>query len=253
MGNAKGLDPDSTSIIIPAYNEAGVIQESLNRLIKVLDNHLESYEVIVVDDGSHDQTPELVENFANTNPRVRLVTYTPNRGKGFAIRQGFKSSKGNTVVFFDADLDIPSDCIPVLLDLKKANQVDVVVASKMHPDSQVQYPLLRRLFSRAVYFLVWVLLQIPVKDSQVGLKVFNRAALDAVMHLPRVDGFAFDIELLALIHKANFKISEGPVNIEYRTFGSTVSALSVLVALIQTFGVFYRVKIKGQGSIHGKE
>ncbi|MQF82919.1 glycosyltransferase, partial [SAR202 cluster bacterium AD-802-E10_MRT_200m] len=243
----------STSIIIPAYNEAGVIEESLSRLIKVLDSYLESYEVIVVDDGSHDQTSELVENFASTNPKVRLVAYTPNRGKGFAIRQGFKSSKGSTVIFFDADLDIPSDCIPILLDLKKTNQVDVVVASKMHPDSQVQYPLLRKLFSRSVYFLVWMLLQIPVKDSQVGLKVFNRAALDAVMHLPRVDGFAFDIELLALIHKANFKIIEGPVKIEYRTFGSTVSALSVFVALVQTFGVFYRVRIKGQGSIHGAE
>jgi hypothetical protein len=99
--------------------------------------------------------------------------------------------------------------------------------------------------SHAVHLLVWTLFQIPVRDTQVGLKVFRRSALDQVIHLPRVKGFAFDVELLALARRSGVQIGEGPVCIEYNNKASSVTISSVFRTLRDTLGIFYRLRIKG--------
>ena len=242
-----------TSVIVPAFNEGHVIQKTVAELARVLDSCLPAYEIIVVNDGSSDNTSAKVAELAERDARVRLEAYSPNRGKGYALRRGFKVSRGETIVFFDADLDIPAECTRVLLELLEASDLDGIVGSKIHKDSVVHYPFARRLFSRLVHLFVWMLLRIQVKDTQVGLKVFRRPVLNHIMHLPQVDGFAFDVELLALAQKAGFNIGEGPVTIQYRQFGSTVGPSSIVRALIDTLGVFYRVRIQGVGSVNGRK
>jgi len=234
-----------TSVIVPAYKEGHIIQRTVDELARVLDSCVPDYEIIVVDDGSPDDTCKVVTEMAARRPHVHIETYTKNHGKGYALRHGFNASQGQTIVFFDADLDIPADCIPVLLQRLDMADCDGIVGSKMHPESVVDYPWTRRAFSQAAHLFVWSLLQISVKDTQVGLKAFRRPVLERIMHLPHVDGFAFDIELLALAQKAGFKVTEGPVHIEYGHFASTVTPSSIARALMDTLGIFYRIRIKG--------
>ena len=239
------------SVIVPAYDEGPVILHTLAELTKVLEERVPAYEIVVVDDGSMDNTAAIVSELSERDPHVRIESYAPNGGKGFALRQGFKATSGQTIVFYDADLDIPPECIPVLLELLGGGY-DGVVGSKMHRESVVSYPLTRRLLSRAAHLLVWALLRVRVSDTQVGLKVFRRPVLTTVMHLPNSNGFAFDIELLTLAQRAGFQIVEGPVRIDYTRFSSAVNLATVARALLDTLRVFYRFRIKGVDLTHGK-
>jgi dolichol-phosphate mannosyltransferase len=232
------------SVIVPAYNEASVIRVALERLMEVLDEFLTDYEVIVVNDGSEDKTAQVVESMSELFPKLRLETYERNQGKGHALRRGLAVSGGQMVVFFDGDLDIHPESIPTLIRHLERGGYDAVVASKLHPESRVKYPWLRRVFSRCFYAFVWLFLRLPVTDTQVGLKVFKGDVLRTIIHLPQVDGFAFDVELLALIHRAGFKIGEGPVWITYREFPSYVGPLAVIRALVDTVRVSYRLRMR---------
>jgi glycosyltransferase involved in cell wall biosynthesis len=236
--------PGFFSVILPAFNEGHIIQRTLEELTAVLELSVEDHEVIVVDDGSSDNTFAAASAYAVADSRVSVVSYPENQGKGYALRKGFEESRGDTVVFFDADLDIPPWCIRVLLEQLQEDGLGGVVGSKMHKDSQVHYTVKRRILSHAVRIFVWTLFQISIKDTQVGLKVFRREVLEQIMALPRVNGFAFDIELLALARKSGAKIGEGPVCIEYVQQASTVTLRSVFRALTDAFGIFYRIRIK---------
>jgi glycosyltransferase involved in cell wall biosynthesis len=236
--------PGLISVIVPAYDEAHIIQQTLAELTAVLESSVPHYEIVVVDDGSSDATAGLVAEVAERDPRVRIASYQPNHGKGYALRHGYGVTTGDTVVFFDSDLDIRPAGIPVLMELLQEGNYDVVVGSKRHKDSDIHYPLGRRIFSRLVHALVWMLFRVPVRDTQVGLKVFRRQVLDAVMHLPRVNGFAFDVELLVLAQRAGFRIGEGPVTINYQPSASHVGVGSTLRALTETLGAFYRMRVK---------
>ena len=251
MTSTESNRTELTSVIVPAYNEGQVILHTLAELRRVLEESVPAYEIVVVDDGSQDNTAAIVSELAERDPHVRIESYTPNYGKGYALRRGFKATQGGTIVFFDADMDISPECISVLLERLREGGYDGVVGSKMHHESVVAYPSTRRLFSRAVHLFVWALLQIPVKDTQVGMKVFRRPVLKTIMDLPTIDGFAFDIELLALAQRAGFHIVEGPVRIEYSRFSSTVNLASVARAFLDTLGVFYRVRIKGVDLTNG--
>lgn len=232
------------SVILPAMNEGHIIEKTLKELTAELDLCVADYEVIVVDDGSTDDTFVAASRFANQDPRINVLAYPENQGKGYALRQGFNASRGDIVIFYDADLDIPPACIQALLEILNANDLGGVVGSRMHRDSDDHRSLKRKFLSHAVHIFVWTLFRISVKDTQVGLKVFRRQALEPIMGLPRVKGFAFDIELLALARMTGIKIGEAPVRIEYVQQPSTVTVSAVFRALMDAFGIFYRVRIK---------
>ena len=204
----------------------------------------------MVDDGSTDETTALANQMAQDHPKVHITSYSPNRGKGYALRHGFAATQGNIVVFYDADLDIAPECIAPLVRQLEDDRLDVVVASKMHPDSQVSYPLLKRFYSRCYFLLVWLLLRIPVKDTQVGLKVFTSRVLHKVLPFPQVNGFAFDVELLALVQRAGYRIGEGPVKLDYNGSNSSVSLTAIMRALADTFGVFYRTRLRRGSTVN---
>jgi hypothetical protein len=146
----------------------------------------------------------------------------------------------------DGDLDIQPDHIVPFVDTLEADSIDVVIGSKRHPQSQIDYPLQRRLLSRTYEFLVRVLFGLKVRDTQAGIKVFRREVLETVLPLGLVKRYAFDMELLVLAHRMGYRIFEAPIEMKFREkYGSGVGLRAILLMLMDTLGVFYRLNVIG--------
>jgi hypothetical protein len=231
-GNA-GETPVSLSVILPAWNEAAGIRQSVETILVAIDSKSISAEIIVVSDGSTDETCEIVRSMPD--PRVVLIDFEQNRGKGAALRSGFDASRGELVAFFDADGDITIDSLLGLADQLVRNNCDAVVGSKAHPRSVVSYPAFRRIQSRAFRQLVKLLFSMEVGDTQTGAKVLRRRLLVEVMPHIQADGFEFDLEMIAIASKMGFSLEEGPITLNFN-FTSSVrprDALKVLGGTIR--------------------
>ncbi|HOX38821.1 MAG TPA: glycosyltransferase family 2 protein [Candidatus Brocadiia bacterium] len=199
------------SIVIPAYNEQDRLGASVARITEFLSARHPDYELLIVDDGSSDGTAGIAEELTQANPKIRLVRNPANRGKGFAVRNGMMEAAGDPILFSDADLSTPIEEIEKMLPLAARN--DVVFASRGLPDSdlEVRQPLARHLTGR-FFNLVIRLFFIPgVKDTQCGFKLFRRAAARELFGRATVDGWAFDVEVLAIAHKLGMSMAEVPV------------------------------------------
>lgn len=230
---------------MPAYNEARHIVKNLVEVVDTLSGFDYDYEVIVVDDGSPDNTYLEAAKMLSTHPEcVRVVHYDENRGKGNALICGTSFAKGDLVVFLDADMDLHPSQLPVLFGIMQSSDADVVIGSKRHPASIVNYPLKRRVYSAMYYALIRVLFGLPVKDTQTGLKVFKRRVLDRVFPRVLVKRFAFDIEVLANAHHLGYKIVDAPVTLQFQrgAFGR-IKPRDVYKILVDTLAIFYRMYI----------
>ncbi len=206
--------PKQLSVIIPAYNEERVIVKTIQATREALAGL--DYEIVVVDDGSADATARLVEQEARSEPRVVAVRLDANRGKGYALRAGFDHTCGGRVAFLDADLDLHPRLLCDLMAVMDQTQADVVIGSKLHPDSRVDYPLGRRVLSLGYYYLIRVLFGLPVLDTQTGIKLFRRAVLVEVLPRLTIDGFAYDLQLLVLAHQRHYRIVGAPVVLTFQ-------------------------------------
>ncbi len=201
------------SVIIPAFNESDRLGPRLKPVLAYLDSNYPKFELIIVDDGSRDDTREKVSESIKSEKRAMLISYTPNRGKGFAVKTGVLASKGDTVLFMDADLSTPLTEIPRILSLLEGN--DIVIGSRGSARSQVDKPapLYRRLasfiFDQIKYFLVGLR---NIKDTQCGFKVFRGEVARMLFQKSQVERFMFDVEILYLAQKSNLKIVEMPVS-----------------------------------------
>ena len=201
----------SVSLIIPAHNEARRIGPTLERVCSYLDGRLE-HEVVVVDDGSTDRTPAVVAQLARRHPQIRLLRQERHRGKGAAVRLGALSAAGQFVCFSDADLSTPIEELEPMLELLE-HRYDVVIGSRAHPASQIlvrQHPLreaLGKTFNRAARLVV----RVPFADTQCGFKGFRRAAAQEIFRRSRIDGFAFDVEVVLLAQALGWSVGELPV------------------------------------------
>ncbi len=233
------------SVIMPAYNEARHIVKNLLEVVDTLAVFGYDFEVIVVDDGSPDKTYLEAVKLLSTHPElVRVVHYDENRGKGNALICGTTFAKGEYVVFLDADMDLHPSQLPVLFGIMDAENADVVIGSKRHPASIVNYPWHRRMGSWAYYSLIKLLFGLPVKDTQTGLKIFKRAVLARVFPRILVKRFAFDIEVLANVHHLGYKIVDAPVTLEFQrgTFGR-IKPRDIYRIMLDTAAIFYRMRI----------
>ena len=204
---------------------------------------LPDYELVVVSDGSLDRTYEIAKGLESE--RVRVFSYPDNRGKGHALRYGFEQSRGDPIVFFDAGLDFPPKQILDFLERLGGNsprEADLVIGSKRHPESKVDYPWHRKLVSFGAQATVKALFDLNVSDTQVGLKVFRREVLEKIMPLVLVKRYAFDIELLALAQRCGFKIIEAPVKLKLK-LSTAVSLRSLYVTFFDTLAIFYRLRV----------
>ena len=247
-GKNKNNNMENTSdfaVVIPAYNEEASIVNTIKETVKVLDSFDSDYEVLVVDDGSTDSTNGEVRNFlGSNNSKVSLQSYNPNQGKGFALKYGFGFLKSKYVMFLDADLDLhPSHLIDMYRIMDKYN-ADVVIGSKKHEKSEINYPRSRKILSNAYYFFVRSLFRLPVRDTQTGIKLFKYKALYDCMPSIVVRRYAFDLELLLAIYRKGFKIVEAPIQlITKREFGR-IGISDAFRVFADTARIFWRFYIR---------
>ncbi len=198
------------SIVVPAYNETQRILPTLQAtLTHVEGTHGNDFEVVVVDDGSSDGTADLIRQHFGTDPHVRVLSYAPNRGKGYAVRVGLEHARGDWVLFSDADLSTPIQQLEPMLAAGRAG-ADIVIASRAVGNAEIRerQPLYREAGGKLFNLLVRLLVLPDLHDTQCGFKLFRRAAIDPVLPALQIDGFAFDVEILALARAAGARIVE---------------------------------------------
>jgi len=197
------------SIVIPAYNEGARLGATLEKVLAYVRLQGWNAEVIVVNDGSRDNTAEMVREFAESNPLVRLVENPGNRGKGYAVRNGMLNSRGEIVLFSDADLSSPIEEMPKLL-AALASGADIAIGSRwLRAELQTRRQSRhRQLFGRVFNLLLRVILGLRFKDTQCGFKAFSRRAAQTIFPLQRIERWGFDPEILFLARKFGFRVEE---------------------------------------------
>jgi len=221
------------SVIIPAYNEARRLPPHLGGVLAYLRGHYPDFELIVVDDGSRDETAAAVQTALAGEPRARLLAYQPNHGKGYAIRTGVLASHGAAVVFLDADMSTPIEEIPAAL--KRLEQADIVIGSRDLPSSHIraQQQLYRRLASELFKWIRYLMVGLwSISDTQCGFKAYRGPVARQLFALARVDRFMFDVEILYLAERAGLRIVEMPV-LWTDAAGSTVRFWEGLVNMVR--------------------
>jgi glycosyltransferase involved in cell wall biosynthesis len=201
------------SIVIPAYNEAARITGALESVVGCIRSRGWFAEVVVVDDGSRDQTAAIVRAFAANAPEVRMLQNPGNRGKGYSVRHGVLQSFGEIVMFTDADLSAP---IEEAADLfaALAGGADIAIGSRWLERTRqtIRQPLYRQFFGRCFNGVTRMIMGLPFADTQCGFKAFTRAAAQTVFQLQTIERWGFDPEILFIALKRGYRIAEIPVS-----------------------------------------
>lgn len=234
------------SIVMPAYNEGALIYNSIMQTLKIVEQFAPDLEVVAVNDGSRDNTRTEIERAMRRDSRVKIVTSEKNRGKGNAIIAGVSQCEGKFIAFVDADLELNPCQLEGYLKKMQESGSDVVIGCKFHKDSELIYPLGRKIISLGYYMMLLLLFHLNVKDTQTGLKVFKAEAVKPVAHLIRTSGFAYDIELLVAIHRRGFRIEQMPVKVVYVRDRNArrIGLQDIIKAFNDTWAIFYRVYFK---------
>ena len=204
--------PPTYSIVIPAYNESARLGATLQSVLSYVHSQGWDAEVIVVNDGSRDNTAEIVRSFAANDPILRLVENPGNRGKGYSVRNGMLNARGRVVLFSDADLSSPIEEAPKLFAALE-DGADIAIGSRwLRAETQTQrQPLHRQIFGRIFNLLLRITLGLQFKDTQCGFKAFKQPAVQTIFPLQKIERWGFDPEILFLARKFGFKVKEVPV------------------------------------------
>ncbi|HXZ82024.1 MAG TPA: dolichyl-phosphate beta-glucosyltransferase [Terriglobales bacterium] len=203
------MQPVRYSIVVPAYNESQRIVRSLESILAFLTRENWKAEVIVVNDGSRDNTAEIVRDFMRQHPGVRLLENPGNRGKGYSVRHGMLEATGDLLLFTDADLSSPIEEAPKLFQAIHEG-ADIAIGSRwLQAELQKQrQPLYRQLFGRIFNLLLRAILGLNFKDTQCGFKAFTRQAAQDIFPRQLIDRWGFDPEILFLARKQGLRIQE---------------------------------------------
>ena len=226
------------SIILPAYNEGENIYDNILCVCKTLGER--NFEIIVVDDGSADNTYTEAKRAEDDGYPVRAILQEENRGKGATLFHGFEFTSGERIAFLDADLEIAPEYLLDLLDVMDDTNADVVAGVKDMSDNQ--FPWLRRAMSKVYKRSVAFLFGLSISDTQTGIKLFKREVLEATVPRLSISRFAFDIELLVASSRFGYKIVEYPVKIIYSRSGrlGRMNSSSIFGAFRDTFSIYSR-------------
>jgi glycosyltransferase involved in cell wall biosynthesis len=230
------------SVVMPAYNEQFQISSAVHETRKVLEESDCDFEIIIVDDGSTDNTYIEASKMSSAFKEVQVIKCTSNGGKGNALRSGTNYACGDLIIFLDADLDLHPDQIHILYQYMKKCGSDVVIGSKRHPLSKLDYPLHRKIISNTYYILVKALFGLPVRDTQTGIKLFKQEVLEDVFPKVLARRYALDLELLAVAHHHGYKIAEAPIVLDFQKSGR-IRPKDVVQVLMDTMAIFYRLYI----------
>lgn len=202
-----------TTIVIPAYNESARIGRALDEVLRTIDNRGWDAEVLVVNDGSTDNTAAIVETYVARDRRVRLLQNPGNRGKGYSVRHGMLEAQGEVVMFTDADLSAPIEEAQGLFDAIAAG-ADIAIGSRWleRQRQTIRQPFYRRFFGRCFNAVTRMVMRLPFADTQCGFKAFTRAAAQTVFQLQTIERWGFDPEILFIAMKRSYVVKEVPVS-----------------------------------------
>jgi len=241
------------SLVLPAYKQEKTIAKDIDNLVNVLATLPLKYELIVVVDGFVDKTYEKAKRLTHKSVissqqsgTIKVIGYEKNQGKGFAIKYGVKEARGDIIGYIDAGMDLDPNEIKFMLDIFDWNKADIVLGSKLHPDSKVTYPLSRKVLSWGYRTIIRILFDFNVKDTQVGIKLYKKVVARRVFPKIIIKRFAFDVEVLAVARSLGYtKIYEAPVKLKFKpgSINNTNFWKIAILTLIDTLAVFYRLKI----------
>ena len=200
------------SFIVPAYNESSRIRPTLDEILRYAAEQHWDTEILVVDDGSRDDTPDVVREYARAHSQIRLLQNPGNRGKGFSVRSGMLHARGDVCLFSDADLSSPIAEAQKLFDAIRGG-ADVAIGSRwLRAELQTErQPLYRQAFGRIFNLVLRLFLGLHFKDTQCGFKVFRREVAQRVFPLQRIERWGFDPEVLYIARRMGFAVAEVPV------------------------------------------
>ena len=214
-GNERPYDAmahPQLSIVIPAYNESARIEATLARVLECVETRNWDAEILVVDDGSTDNTVDIVHQWMARHRQLHLVKNPGNRGKGYSVRNGLLQAAGEIVMFTDADLSAPIEEAVRLIEALDAG-ADVAIGSRWLDKQKqtVHQPLYRRFFGRCFNAVTRKVMGLPFKDTQCGFKAFHRNAAQTIFRLQTIERWGFDPEILFIARKLKYTIAEVPV------------------------------------------
>ncbi len=212
--NARPLNPMAPprlSIVIPAYNESARIEAALSSVLGCVDARSWDADILVVDDGSTDNTSAIVQQWMASHPRLHLIQNPGNRGKGYSVRNGLLQASGEIVMFTDADLSAPIEEAERLIAAID-NGADVAIGSRWLDKQKqtVHQPLYRRFFGRCFNAVTRKVMGLPFKDTQCGFKAFKRDAAQTIFRLQTIERWGFDPEILFIARKLNTPSPKSP-------------------------------------------
>ncbi|PZM81017.1 MAG: glycosyltransferase family 2 protein [Candidatus Melainabacteria bacterium] len=201
------------SVIIPAYNEEKRLPTTLESVHAFLSETGQDFEIIVVDDGSSDNTKAVVNDFAGTHCSVRLIAHTPNMGKGYSVREGMLKAQGEYLLLDDADGASPIAEVVRLLSAIEAG-ADVAIGSRAKPGDETVVKALshRKHIGNTFNLIVQSSLLPGIQDTQCGFKLFKRDVAMDLFSIARLNRYAFDVEILYLARMKGYEIAEVPIN-----------------------------------------
>ncbi len=211
-GLTTGMAHPHLSIVIPAYNESARIENALERVMSCVAERGWDAEVLVVDDGSKDDTAAIVQRWMADHPRLHLVQNPGNKGKGYSVRNGLLQAAGEVVMFTDADLSAPMEEAERLI-AAIAGGADVAIGSRWMDRTRqtIHQPLYRQFFGRCFNWITRTVMDLPFKDTQCGFKAFKRSTAQVIFRLQTIERWGFDPEILFIARKLKYVIREVPV------------------------------------------
>ena len=243
---SETIGSDKLSIVMPLYRLAEEAEANLKSVADLFEHHRVETELVPVDDGSGDGTAEILERFhieGYKHVTLKPVVCRRNGGKGAALRAGFAASTGRYVMLLDGDLDINPRQTPYFFEEMATKQADIVIGSKRHPKSVVQYPWHRCIVSACYFAFVRLFIGLPITDTQTGMKLFKREVLGPALDRMLVKTYAFDLELLAIAAGRGAKIAEAPVVIRFGNKFGALRPSTVNKMANDTLAVFYRLRV----------
>jgi dolichyl-phosphate beta-glucosyltransferase len=200
------------SIVIPAFNEEDRLQAAIRKTLDFLVNQSFKAELIIVCDGCTDNTAEISRKFINENTNIRVIEYSPNRGKGYAVKTGVMNSNGDQILFMDADLSVPVNTITAFTE-QINNGYDIIIGARNHKDTIIleHQMFLRELAGKLFGQIQKFILKIPFDDTQCGFKMFKKEAAIKLFSKIKYDCSYFDAEIIYLAYNGGLKIKEMPV------------------------------------------
>jgi dolichyl-phosphate beta-glucosyltransferase len=200
------------SLVIPAYNESTRIRPTLDEILRYIKEHQWDAEILIVDDGSRDDTARIVLEYGSVHPQVHLVQNPGNRGKGFSVRNGMLHARGETCLFSDADLSSPmAEAEKLFAAIRQG--ADIAIGSRwLRAELQTErQPLYRQFFGRIFNLVLRLVLGLHFRDTQCGFKAFRREAAQQIFPMQKIERWGFDPEILFLARKKGLRAVEVPV------------------------------------------